>query len=104
MTAQPYVASYTKNPGPGCTLDYSLDWASWLQHGEVITSATWTITPQQAAQVGDLSVQSGQVIGGITTAWLTGGVIQCQYIASCAVVTSMGRSDSRSIFLDIESR
>jgi len=73
------VASYTK--APGSTLDYSLDWGSWLQAGEIIV-----------------------VVIAITTAWLQAGVVGVQYTVTNTVTTSLGRVDERSILVDVENR
>jgi hypothetical protein len=96
------VASYIKDPS--AILDYSLDWGSWLQSNETISGATWAITPSQTAQTGDLAVKMSAVAGGVTTAWLQNGVVGCQYTASCTITTSLGRTDVRSISIDVEDR
>lgn len=96
------VAKYVKDPG--ATLDYSLDWGSWLQANETIPSASWAITPSQDPQDADVVVANSSVTGSVTTVWLSSGVVGCQYRASCTVTTSAGRTDVRSILLDVELR
>jgi len=96
------VASYTK--APGSTLDYSLDWGSWLQAGEIIVGSTWAITPSQAPQTGDATIQQSAVVIAITTAWLQAGVVGVQYTVTNTVTTSLGRVDERSILVDVENR
>ena len=96
------VASFSKDPI--ATLDYSLDWGSWLLSGETIQSATWTITSDQIPVTGDATVSQSVVVGGVCSAWITAGNIGTVYTADCVIVTSGGRTDARSITLTIIQR
>jgi hypothetical protein len=98
------VASYTKDPG--ATLDYSLDWGSWLQNGELITAAAWSVSLALGGslEAGDLSMTHNSVSGGVATAWFTAGVTGTQYLCACTITTSLGRMDVRSILIDVEPR
>ena len=103
------VASYLKGPG-NVTLDYSLDWGSWLLQGETITTSTWAITSEAAPVETDLFVEVNEsgpntlITGGITTAWLTQGTVGTVYEAVNTLVTSAGRTDERSIQITIQAR
>lgn len=96
------VNDYIK--APGATLDYSLDYRSWLLTGETINSSTWAITSDQAPVAGDMTQTQAVIAGGVTTVWLTAGALGTVYTAANTVITSGGRTDTRSIGLTITQR
>lgn len=83
---------------PDAVLDYAFDWSAWLATNETITSAT------VAVPTGITLSQPASVSGGVVTFWLSGGAANNGYSIACEVVTSQGRTDSRSFYLQVQSR
>lgn len=77
------MASYKQDPDD--LLDYQLDWTSFLNAGETISSQTVT-SSDPAFVVSNVSETSG-----IITYWVTGGVDGENYKVTCHVTTSAGR-------------
>lgn len=82
-------------------LDYSLEWAEWLPGGDAIDTSEWFI---ESAPVDGPSVDSDDIDGTITTAWISGGVNGRGYILTNRIVTAAGRTDERSITLNVVDR
>lgn len=81
--------SFVKDPD--AVLDYAFDWhAHWLQTGEEINTYTITVTA-------GLTKDGDSESEGVVTVWLSGGIAEQLYEVSCKIVTSLGRTDERSI-------
>lgn len=89
---------------PGARLDYGFDLAvdPWLAQGETITSATWV--QSHAEGVAPLVLDGESIAGGVVLVWVSGGVLQKEYRLTVTFVTSAGRTDSRSLILQIRER
>lgn len=85
---------------PAATLDYAVDWTAWLQTGETITTATWTIPAGITQPAG----KPPTVTGGKATVWLTGGTPGTRYPITCHITTSAGRQDERTMTIDVRER
>lgn len=83
---------------PTANLDYGFSWVSWLQTGETITAATVTVP------AGITLAQPAAINGGIVIFWLSGGAPNQAYLVECEVMTSAGRTDSRSFLLACQVR
>lgn len=81
---------------PAEVLDYSLDWAGWLE-GDTITSSQWT------ADAG-LTVAGNSFTSQATTVWLDGGSAQERYRATNKIITAAGRTAERAINIHIVTR
>lgn len=88
---------------PSAVLDFAIDWSRWLQGGEAVTAATWTLPDDNGAPV-EASGHDRSTDGGVCTIWLTGGTVGCTYSLTCHVVTSMGREDDRTITIESRER
>lgn len=89
------IQTYRKDPD--AKLDYSLDWSTYLETGETISTSTWEV----AAGITKVSdVKSGT----LTTIWLSGGTEGERYQLRNLIVTSAGRQDQRSFDVLVESR
>ena len=87
------AASFPKDPD--AVLDYAFDWnneaeGKWLQDGETISSYVVT------ADAG-ITKDSDSETDGIVTIWLSGGTAGESYVVGCKIITSLGRTDERSI-------
>lgn len=85
---------YTKDPDS--TLDYQIDWATWLD-GDTITTSSW------AADSG-LTIDSDTNTVTTATVWLSGGTLGQRYEVTNTIVTTAGRTDERSFIVRIEER
>lgn len=88
------TATFTKDPD--ATLDFSVDWSSWLADAETIDSLDVSAT--------GVDVESSSNSNGVTTAWVSGGTVNEQATIRFRVTTSAGRIDDRTITLHIRHR
>lgn len=88
-------ASFVKDTQ--AVLDYQWDWSAWLPAGDTIL--THTIT----AAAG-LTVASSANTTTTVTAWLSGGTAGVTYAVACKIVTAQGRTDERSIDIQVKER
>lgn len=89
------MTTYVKDPS--ATLDYAFDWSSWLASGDSIASAT--VTADTGLTVASTSVSSSSV-----TAWLSGGEAGSLYRVVCQVTTEGGRTDERTMQIEVTQR
>ena len=77
---------------PTATLDFTVDWTSWLG-SDTIAVSTWVVPA---------GLTSSALSNTTTTAtiWLTGFVAGQSYVAKNHIVTAAGRADSRSIVIE----
>lgn len=89
------MSSFTKDPE--AVLDYAFNWASWLASGETISTHTVTVPS-------GLTKDSDSESSGIVTAWISGGTAGTEYTVECKITTSAGRTDERSITINVRER
>ena len=100
------MSTYTKEPD--AVLDYKFDWKSdsnsrgfsdWLDTSETISSHTIT------ADAG-ITVDSSAAADTNTSivVWLSGGTVGVTYSVACKIVTSAGRTDERTITINVVER
>ena len=82
---------------PQAKLDWGFDWSDWLASGETIVS--YVIT----ADTG-ITVEDDAESAGIVTVWLSGGTAGLSYKCACKITTSAGRTDERSIWIQVNDR
>ena len=82
---------------PSAVLDWAFDWTAWLATGETITDHTIT------ADTG-ITVDSSTELDGKVTVWLSGGTAGEWYEIACLITTSAGRTDERTISIQIQER
>lgn len=80
---------------PSAVLDYGFKWTDWL-NGDTITTSTWTVSA-------GLTKGADDVVGGVTSVWLSGGT-QDVYTVTNTVVTQAGRTDERSFTVRVQER
>ena len=86
----------TYHVDPQATLDYSVDFASWLASGETISSVTW-IVPAGLTEVARTNDASSATI------WLVGEGSGQRTPVTCRITTSAGRQDDRSFTIRLRS-
>ena len=89
---------------PEAVLDYSMDWGPWLEEGDAIESAVWTVPAglTKESQSETASEDGGPI--DTTTVWLSGGTAGERYEVKCHIVTSGGREDERTAVLRCKQR
>ena len=83
---------------PRATLDYSVDWTEWLA-GDTITSSQWSVSGGS-----ELSITNSSHTASIATVWLTGGTAGKSYRVSNVITTAVGRTDARTLVINVEER
>lgn len=91
------VADKSWNKAPGAKLDYSVDWSDWLADGETISDSAWTI-PSGLTEVSDSESD------GVATVWISGGTVATEYTVRNTVTTSVGRIDTRTLYITVVNR
>lgn len=85
---------FTKDPN--AVLDYSFNWATWLV-SDTISTSTWT------ADTG-ITINSTTNTTTLATVWLSGGAAGTTYIVTNRIVTNGGRTEDRSLTINVEQR
>lgn len=90
------LAIWTKDPAS--TLDYSVDWDAddWLGT-DTIATVTWTV-PSGVASVSTSATTT------VATIFLSGGTVGQDYDIGCLITTAGGRTDERTIRLQVRQR
>ena len=89
------IKTWTKDPD--ATLDYELDWSTWLGTGETISAATVTV-PAGITLDTDTNTDTTQ------TAWLSGGTAGAHYDVVYQITTNQSRTDDRTVRITVEDR
>lgn len=84
---------------PQAVLDYRIDWSSWLQDGETISTSTWTV----AAGITEASPAASHDSTSATI-WLSGGTVGSNYALTNHITTSASRQDDRTITVQVRER
>jgi hypothetical protein len=88
---------------PDATLDYAVDWTSWLAAGETISSVVWDV-PTGLTEESAPGGWSEPDANNARTVWLSGGTAGTDYTVGCEITTSVGRVDERSIIIEARQR
>lgn len=90
------IAQFEKDPA--ARLDYTFEWADWLNEGDAIATAS-------AAAESPLSVVGSAVVSGTkVTIRAQGGTVGQKHRLTCHVTTDSGLIDERSVDLYIRER
>jgi len=82
---------FTKDPGS--TLDYTVDWTTWLGT-DTIASVVWTVPT-------DLTQTNATNTTLLATVWLSGGTVGATYKIVCQITTAAGRIEERYFFIEM---
>lgn len=88
---------------PEAKLTYTLDWAQWLETGDAISTATWTVVTRANDPVPLIKVTDG-VQGTKTFITLDNGQVGKSYTVFCKIVTDDGLEDRRFFKVKVEDR
>jgi len=89
------MPTYKKDPD--AVLDYGFDWSDWLDTDETISASTWTVED-------GITQDSESETTSVTTIWLSGGTAGTTYRIVNEIVTSDGRTENRSMDIQVEER
>lgn len=81
---------------PNAVLDYTVDWSDWLGT-DTIASVTWTV-PTGVTKASQTNTTTA------ATAWISGGTAGSDYSLGCKVTTAGGRTDERTVVLQVRER
>lgn len=81
---------------PDAVLDYQADWATWLGE-DTISSSTW-IVPDGITKDSDTNTTTS------ATVWLSGGTAGSNYSITNRIVTDGGRTDDRTIKIQVREK
>lgn len=90
-----YLQRFVKDPD--ATLDYTWNWSDWLG------ADTITGTPTITVPAGITKTTQSNTTTAVT-AWLTGGTAGTAYDVACKIVTAGGRTDERTIRIEVRQR
>ena len=85
------------NKDPDATLDYSLDWSSWLGNGETISSHSVTVSD-------GMTLVSSSATETVVSFRVSGGTEGVTYDAVVRITTSLGQIDERTIRIPVAER
>lgn len=86
---------------PASSLDYMVDWGAIYLGDDVLIESDWSIVP---VETGGVTIDGSAFDGSSATVKVSGGRIGKLYRLLNQVTTSVGREDSRSILLRVETR
>ena len=92
---------FTKDPD--AVLDYCFDWTDWLSSdspAETIASHTITISGGGDSPISLTNDSDSEVV----TVWLSAGTAGLIYTVSCKIVTSVPRTEERSVEIVVHER
>lgn len=79
---------------PSAILDYTINWAPWL-NGDVVVSSTWRTDS-------GITVQTSNSTPTLASVWLTGGTSGYSYKITNVITTSGGRLNEKSFVLPVQ--
>ena len=85
------IGNYTQDPNS--TLDYRVDWTSWLD-GDTIYTGAFSATPALPNVI-----QSSTTSSTVGTVWLSGLILGVTYVINHQIITTLGRTDERSFIV-----
>lgn len=83
---------------PDARLDYQVDWSNWLPTGDTIDSHSIAVVD------GDVVIDAQSANDTSITAWITGGTVKTVSSIRFRITTVQGRTDDRTITIEIENR
>ena len=78
-------------------LDYSVDWSKWLA-GDQIQTSSWSVSDPAIEAADDSNTTTRAIV------WLAGGVAGQSYSVTNRITTSGGRTDERSLVIQVQDR
>jgi hypothetical protein len=89
------MAVYVKDKD--AVLDYKVEWSTWLQVSETISTSTFTVPT-------GITKDSQSNTTTTATVWLSGGAVGQEYAVINRITTNQGRTDDRTITIRVQER
>lgn len=91
------LKTFTKDPA--AVLDYTVDWDAddWLGSDTITGTPEWTV-PSGITQASQSNTTT------TATVWLSGGTANTDYDVACKITTTAGRTDERTIRIQVRNR
>lgn len=92
---------------PDAVLDYTFDWGPWLPEGDQLVDHEVVVSP---VEPGGVTVDASQLSTGSSAVlryvivWLSGGNAGTSYQVTCRVTTADGRTDDRTMTIQVAER
>ena len=87
--------TFTKDPDS--VKDYQINWESWLNGQDTLSTSNWTVPS-------GITEDSSTVSTTAATIWLSGGVVGNNYELVNRVVTVGGRTQDQTLIIKCEER
>ena len=87
---------------PQSELQYGIDWSDWLEAGDTVTSATWTVETTGTAI--ELVANDAVVLDNVALVTIRLGTAGEIYTVSNKITTAQGYIDARRFRLKVEKR
>jgi hypothetical protein len=84
---------------PAEKLDFQVDWTAFLE-GDTIASSDWSVEDENE----DITLSAPSFASSTADVWAEGGNIGYTYALTNTIVTAAGRTESRTLYLDIVER
>ncbi len=89
------ITTFVKDPN--AILDYAVDWAEYLAGVDTILTSVW-IVPAGVTQASATNTSTRAVV------WLSGGTAGTSYPVTNRITTAGGRTDDRTMILQVETK
>lgn len=87
-------SSFVKDPA--AVLDFEVDWTAWLD-GDTISTSSWTVPT-------GITKDSDSKTATVAKVWLSSGTAGTDYRLTNHIVTAGGRTDERTIRIQVRDR
>jgi hypothetical protein len=94
----------TIDKDPEAQLTYTLDWSSWLEGSDTVTSATWSAAARRNDPTPIVVESSGIQDENKTYVELSGGQADKTYVITVEIGTSDGLTDRRNFRVNCVNR
>lgn len=81
-------------------IDYSIRWVDWLD-GDQISASSWAIVSNPD---GGIVIDTPSNTTGTATVWVSSGTVSNTYRLENSITTTAGRTDNRSILIEVVDR
>jgi hypothetical protein len=85
------------NKDPNATLDYTVDWRTWLPTGDMLVTGTWIVEAGLVVEQEDLAT-------GTCSVWLSSGTAGILYEATNRITTLGGRINDQTLFIECKEK
>lgn len=91
------MADWQKTKDAADVVDYQIDWSTWLETGETISTSSWSVDT-------GLTKDSDSNTTTTATIWVSSGTAGTAYKAYNTITTSAGRTQKKYIEIIIQEQ